>query len=42
MEEHWKAGYDDTKLALAEPAVLEPPRNAEALRIFDVQQGWIK
>jgi NTE family protein len=42
MEEHWKAGYDDTKLALAEPAVLEPPRHAEALRIFDVQQGWIK
>ena len=42
MEEHWQAGYEDTKLALAEPAVLQPPSNAEALRIFDVQQGWMK
>lgn len=42
MEEHWQAGYEDTKLALAEPAVLEPPSNAEALRIFDVRQGWMK
>jgi NTE family protein len=42
MEAHWKAGYEDTKLALAEPAVLEPPGDAEALRIFDVRQGWMK
>jgi NTE family protein len=42
MEEHWQAGYEDTKLTLAEPAVLEPPSDAEALRIFDVRQGWMK
>jgi NTE family protein len=42
MEAHWKAGYEDTKLALVEPAVLEPPADAEALRIFDVRQGWMK
>jgi NTE family protein len=42
MEEHWKTGYEDTKVALAEPAVLEPPSVAEALRIFDVRQGWMK
>jgi NTE family protein len=42
MEEHWQTGYEDTKLALAEPAVLEPPSNGEALRIFDVRKGWMK
>ena len=42
MEEHWQAGYEDTKFALAEPAVLEPPHVAEAIRIFDVHRGWIK
>jgi len=25
MEEHWQAGYEDTRLALAEPAVLGNP-----------------
>ena len=25
MEEHWQAGYDDTKVALGEPAVFELP-----------------
>ena len=25
MEEHWQAGYDDTKIALGEPAVFELP-----------------
>jgi hypothetical protein len=25
MEEHWQAGYEDTKVALGESAVLEPP-----------------
>jgi NTE family protein len=42
MEEHWQAGYEDTKLALTEPAVLDPPSDADALRIFDVRQGWMK
>ena len=42
MEEHWQAGYEDTNVALGEPAVLDPPSVAEALRIFDVRQGWMK
>jgi NTE family protein len=42
MEEHWQAGYEDTNVALAEPAVLDPPSNADPLRIFDVRHGWTK
>ena len=42
MEEHWQAGYDDTKIALGEPALLELPNISEAARIFDVRRGWIK
>jgi NTE family protein len=42
MEEHWQVGYEDTKVALGEAAVLEPPQVAEAIRIFDVHRGWIK
>jgi NTE family protein len=42
MQEHWQAGYDDTKIALAEPAVFELPDAAEAARIFDVHYGWAK
>jgi NTE family protein len=41
MEEHWKAGYDDTKIALGEPAVFELPDMTEAARIFDVHRGWV-
>jgi NTE family protein len=40
MEEHWRAGYDDTKAALKEPGVLELPQASEAARIFDVHHGW--
>lgn len=40
MEEHWQAGYEDTKVALAEPRVLELPHASEAARIFDVHHGW--
>ena len=40
MEEHWQAGYDDTKIALDEPAVFELPDAKEAARIFDVHHGW--
>jgi NTE family protein len=40
MEEHWRAGYEDTKAALGEPGVLEPPPITEAARIFDVHHGW--
>jgi NTE family protein len=42
MEEHWRAGYEDTKAALGEPGVLELPHVTEAARIFDVHHGWAK
>jgi NTE family protein len=42
MAEHWQAGYDDTKIALNEPAIFELPDAAEAARIFDVHYGWAK
>jgi NTE family protein len=42
MEEHWQAGYDDTKLALGEPGIFELPHVTEAARIFDVHHGWVK
>jgi NTE family protein len=41
MEEHWQTGYDDTKVALCEPAVFELPDLTEAARIFDVHRGWV-
>jgi NTE family protein len=41
MEEHWQAGYGDTRTALGEPAVFELPDVAEAARIFDVHRGWM-
>jgi NTE family protein len=40
MEEHWQAGYEDTKAALDEPGVLELPHVSEVARIFDVHHGW--
>ena len=40
MEEHWQAGYEDTKIALGEPGVFELPHVSEAARIFDVHHGW--
>ncbi len=40
MEEHWNAGYSDTRIALGEPAVFELPDVTEAARIFDVHRGW--
>jgi NTE family protein len=42
MEEHWQAGYDDTRAALGEPGVFELPHVSEAARIFDVHRGWEK
>ena len=41
MEEHWQAGYEDTKAALGEPAVFELPEISEGARIFDVHRGWM-
>jgi NTE family protein len=40
MEEHWQAGYADTRKALAEPGVYELPDVKEGARIFDVHHGW--
>jgi NTE family protein len=40
MEEHWRTGYEDTKIALGEPGVFELPHVSEAARIFDVHHGW--
>jgi NTE family protein len=42
MEEYWRAGYEDTKTAVEEPSMLDPPIAGEALRIFDVRHGWMK
>ena len=42
MEEHWRAGYEDTMVALHEPAVFELPDVSEGARIFDVHHGWLK
>jgi NTE family protein len=42
MEERWQAGYEDTKAALGEPALLELPDMREAARIYDVHHGWMK
>jgi NTE family protein len=42
MEEHWQAGYDNTRRALDEPGVFELPHVSEAARIFDVHRGWMK
>jgi NTE family protein len=42
MEEHWRAGYEDTNVALGEPAVFELPDVSEAARIFNVHRGWVK
>jgi NTE family protein len=35
MEEHWRAGYDDTVRALSHPEVLQLPRRIEGVRTFD-------
>jgi NTE family protein len=40
MEEHWQAGYHDTRIALGEPGIFELPHVSEVARIFDVHHGW--
>jgi NTE family protein len=42
MEEHWRAGYEDTSAALQEPEVLEMPDETETARVFDVRTGWLQ
>jgi NTE family protein len=41
MEEHWKAGYEDTRTALDQPEILELPHPSDAVRVFDVHKGWV-
>ncbi len=36
MEEHWRAGYNDTVRTLRHPEVLERPTNAEGFSAFDL------
>jgi NTE family protein len=35
MEEHWKAGYDDTTETLRHPEIFERPTNPDGIAIFD-------
>ncbi len=42
MEEHWDAGFNDTRIALREPDVLTLPDEAVAARIFDSRTGWVR
>jgi NTE family protein len=36
MEDHWRAGYQDTVRTLRHPEVLERPKNAEGVLAFDL------
>jgi NTE family protein len=36
MVDHWRDGYDDTVRTLAHPEVLERPRTADGVSIFDI------
>jgi NTE family protein len=36
MEEHWRAGYQDTVRTLRHPEVLDRPRNREGFYTFDL------
>jgi NTE family protein len=38
MEEHWRAGYHDTVRTLRHPEVLERPKSADGVFIFDVAE----
>jgi NTE family protein len=36
MEDHWRAGYDDTVQTLRHPEVLERPKSLDGVRVFDI------
>jgi NTE family protein len=38
MEEHWRAGYHDTRRTLRHPEVLERPKSVDGVFIFDVAE----
>jgi NTE family protein len=40
MEKRWRAGYEDARVALKQPGILELPDPSEALRVFSAHQGW--
>jgi NTE family protein len=39
MEQHWKAGYEDTRAALRRPGILELPPASEMVRVFEAGKG---
>jgi len=38
MQDHWRAGYNDTVRTLRHPAVLERPQNEEGFVTFDLSR----
>ena len=38
MEEHWRAGYNDTVRTLRHPESISRPENAEGISIFDISE----
>jgi len=36
MQEHWRAGYQDTMRTLRHPSIFERPRNVEGVSVFDL------
>jgi NTE family protein len=38
MEEHWRAGYNDTVRTLRHPEAIARPENAEGISIFDIAE----
>jgi NTE family protein len=35
MEEHWRAGFEDANTTLAHPEVLELPKEAQSVAVYD-------
>lgn len=38
MDEHWRAGYDDTTRTLRHPEVLERPKSLDGVVTFDLHE----
>jgi NTE family protein len=38
MEEHWRAGYNDTVRTLRHPEALGRPANSEGISTFDIAE----
>ncbi|HUK09053.1 MAG TPA: patatin-like phospholipase family protein [Stellaceae bacterium] len=39
MNEHWRAGYNDTVRTLRHPEALRRPKNSEGVAVFDIADG---